>query len=285
MTKQNLISVLLLAIFASYGCVTDDESPGQVDQNPFSTPPNAGSSSGQAPTAPAETQAPPPATPDPCNPFSFENSAPYFHKEHSYVITKVLKSCTTREKGLAGYLENSPWMAMGLPCTGGEGQISIIGNYTDPKSVSFLLSTDCPMIPNDLDDVNAYARSLGFTEGMPLLAYNSFLVQYWEIPGLIDAGTGFSVKLGSLQALDSTWKQFRRSELELPVIIYGRENAWANNNQMYRVSGTLTLTEPRKFQLKVSEVELMTKEDITHLRDKCFSLRPRQNCNDVFSGY
>src|SRR5690606_40330801 len=121
------------------------------------------------------------------------------------------------------------WIAMGFPCSKGSGKISIKGNYYAPKMISFMVTTDCPMAASTGDFPKIVQKILGIPAGAPMLAFNPFAVQYWEIPSSGDADTGFAVELRTSLGVGQIWRQLRGDE-SLAVRLYGRENAWVQGN-------------------------------------------------------
>src|SRR5690606_20526641 len=102
--------------------------------------------------------APVPPPPDPCKVFEkISGEPPVFIEEHAVMVTRFMKPCVTRD-GRRGYESNTPWIAMGFPCTAGGGKIQVTGYQSAPKLVSFPLSTDCPMRPATAKDVDAAVK-------------------------------------------------------------------------------------------------------------------------------
>jgi len=198
------------------------------------------------------------------------------------VVTRMLKPCVTRD-GHRGYFENSPWMAMGFPCTGTEGRVDWKGtNYLRPKMASFIVSTDCGMAPPDPKDVvSAVTQAFGFPASAPLLAYNPFVVQYWEIPVISEADTGFTVDLRTNEAVEKVWPKLVKGE-PLRVRLVGRENAWVAGDNLYIIEADLFVTQKNRFRLQVFEVKVLDPESKEAVKSRCEALRPRRNCLNVF---
>lgn len=220
--------------------------------------------------------------PETCKVFPrIEGEGPFYLENRNIMVTQIVKPCITRD-GDRGFEKDSPWMAMGFPCTGGGGKISMIGHYYNPKVVSFIISTGCPMIPNSLDPVRKAAQEvLGIDGNMKLLSFNSFVVQFWEVPGLPDADTGFTVDLSSPAGRDAQWKRLRKKE-PMRVWLYGRENSWSSREQFYKVEAEITLEGQRDFTLKIFEAKELSGEEISAVKQRCEALRPRRNCLQVF---
>jgi len=192
------------------------------------------------------------------------------------------KPCVTRD-GHRGYLENSTWMAMGFPCTGAEGRVDWKGtNYLRPKMASFIVSTDCGMAPSEPKEVaTGVAAAFGFPASVTLLAYNPFVVQYWEVPVLSEADTGFTVDLRTNEAVEKVWPKLVKGE-PLHVRLVGRENAWVPVDNIYIIEAELLVTQKNRFKLRVTDVKVLDQESKEQLKSRCEALRPRRNCMNVF---
>lgn len=223
-----------------------------------------------------------PLPPDPCTVLEkVDGEPPIYIPEKNVMVTQIIKPCITRE-GKTGFHKKTPWMAMGFPCTGGGGKVALIGNYYNPKMVSFIISSDCPMSPNSMDLVRkSVQEAAGISDEMKLLSFNSFVVQFWEVPGLSDSDTGFTIDLTSPGGIEGAWKRMRKQE-PLRVWLFGRENAWTSRDQFYKVVADLTLSGSRVFNMKVVSAEKLDKEALQEVKARCDALRPRRNCMHVF---
>jgi len=184
--------------------------------------------------------------------------------------------------GRRGVTKKTPWLAMGFPCTGGSGRIDIKGNYMKPKLVSFIIGTDCAMAPQAQDQVKRIGVS---TFDLPsesrLMAYTPFVVQYWEVPGMTDADTGYAVELRSAPALEGIWKRVRDNQV-FRVRLFGRENTWAPGGHFYQVEADVRLTGRNAFQLAIASVKHLSSEELQAVKRRCEALKPERNCSAVF---
>ncbi|MFK7823187.1 MAG: hypothetical protein AB8G05_03465 [Oligoflexales bacterium] len=221
-------------------------------------------------------------SPNSCIPFKDPNSSlPLWLQNQGIVVTRFVKECTTNE-GNRGYEPDSPWVAMGFPCTGGDGRIEVGGHYFAPKIISLILSTDCSMFPSSLDKVRqAGVSALALKSNSKLMALNPFAVQYWEIPGYDDADVGFTIDLRSIAAKQQLWKQFLEKK-PIQVKLFGRENAWIRGYHFFDVDAELINTGVQKFQMRIKKVTPLDGKGIREIRDRCESLQPRRNCSQVF---
>ena len=226
---------------------------------------------------------PKPLPPDPCKVFvKLAGEPPLFVEDQRVMITRFMKPCVTRE-GERGYEADTPWIAMGFPCTAGGGSIKITGYATAPKLVSFPLSTDCPMAPKSAKDVDvAIKAATDLPPEAQIMAYYPFVVQYWEIPDFDDADVGFSVDLVTVRARESAWRQMRVNEQPIKVRLYGRENAWVQGDKLYEVEAQIKKSGNRSFLLEVVSAKGMTAEEVEAVKERCYGLTPRRNCAAAF---
>jgi hypothetical protein len=282
MVVRILISFLALMMTA---CVSDGDEQGNAPEKVVRKPVKLGT---KVPETPQPKQGESPEvlkmeTPvETCKEAkSSRGQLPIWLADRGIIITRVLKECVTLE-GREGFEEDSPWMAMGIPCTGDGGKIDIKGEHYDPKLVSLILSTDCAMHPSDLQAVKAAGMAgLGFSAAAKLLAYNPLAIQYWEIPGIGDADVGFTIDLRTTEALQRVWKTFSEQSV-IPVRLYGRENAWVMGDQFFFVQAELVKTSTSTFRMDVKDVKALKPEEIARVKASCEALRPSRNCFKVF---
>lgn len=207
---------------------------------------------------------------------------PVTSPSNRYLVTKFMRPCVTRT-GEAGLERHSIWLAMGFPCSGGEGRVDWKGsNYQRPKLVEFILANDCPMGPADQQALkNLAALELGIPVESTVGAYTPFMVQFWEIPALKEADVGFSVELRDNEGLVNQWPRMIKGE-GLRVVLVGRENAWTQTDQLYQVEADILITTKNRFQIKPVSVKVMTAKDIETAKARCEALRPVRNCASVF---
>ena len=218
---------------------------------------------------------------DSCVDFTKLGHRPPVHiSERGFVVTAVQEPCITYD-GMTGYYRHSSWVAMGIPCSAGQGTVEVRGKVIAPKEVSFVLATDCPMKPQQKIVANYGTSHLGFDDTSKLLAYNPFTLQFWALPNFPDAGTGFIVTLRSRVALDELWDKFRNGQ-PINVHLYGRENAWVAQNQIYFVDANIVAGDEGHFQLEVLEVRTLSREEIAATKRRCNMLRPKQQCHLIF---
>lgn len=270
---RSLAALLALGVLTQGACTKATSKA----EEPVKAEPKA------ADAPPAEAPAAPPPTPETCHVVTkLTGELPVYLPGKGVVVTRLMKPCVTRD-GQRGFEQDTPWLAMGFPCTGGSGRIEIKGtHYHNPKMVTFILGTDCPMSPQDKGTVDKLVReSLDLPPGAKLMAITPFVLQYWEIPGMTDADTGFQVDLRSAAALEGAWKRVRENE-PLHVKLYGRENAWVQGGHFYAVDADLRLTGRHAFQVQVTGVKSLSEEELQELKGRCEALRPKRNCTDVF---
>ncbi len=121
-----------LVVLTLTGC-TEDKDAGKVEEPVV---PAASAAEGKPTKEVKEVKAvaQPPAD-DPCKVLAkLPNDPPFYLTGKSIVLTRLMKPCVTRD-GHRGFQKDTPWLAMGFPCTGGAGRIDIKGNYYNPKMV------------------------------------------------------------------------------------------------------------------------------------------------------
>jgi hypothetical protein len=206
---------------------------------------------------------------------------PVYAPAQGVVVTRIMESCVAMD-GRRGFTKKTPWLAMGFPCTGGSGRIDIKGNYMNPKLVSFVIGTDCVMAPQGQDQVKRIAiATFDLPSESRLMAYTPFVVQYWEVPGMTDADTGYAVELRSAPALEGIWKRVRDNQV-FRVRLFGRENTWAPGGHFYQVEADVRLTGRNAFQLTVASVKHLSSDELQAVKRRCEALRPERNCGAVF---
>lgn len=255
----------------------DSASSAQAEQGPAQIVAN--SEQGQQANHPANQI----QTPDPCTALPKLNPAqPVYLPGRDAVLTRVLKTCLTRD-GKLGIEADSPWLAMGFPCSDGGGRVDVKGNINSPKMVSFVISTDCPMTASNKEAIKKlFSDELGLPVSSKLMAVNPFSVHFWEIPAMSDADTGFVIELRSAPAIEGGWKRLLRDQEKLRVRLFGRENAWVRGDHFFLVEADLVLTGTSRFKLEIASVKTLTTEDIDALKQRCRLLRTARNCDEIF---
>ena len=210
------------------------------------------------------------------------STPPVTSPSNNFVVTKFFRPCATRE-GLPGMERNSAWLAMGFPCSGGEGRVDWKGtHYQRPKLVELIVANDCPMGPPDQQILKGLAnKEMGIPLDSTVGAYTPFMVQFWEIPSLSKSDVGFSIELRDTEGLTTTWGKMIKGEA-LRVVLIGRENAWTQTDHLYQVEADILITAKNRFRLKPASVKVMTSKDIEAARSRCEALRPARNCTGVF---
>jgi hypothetical protein len=217
-----------------------------------------------------------------CLPVSgISGDLPYYLPNQNIVITRFVSPCLPSKGGI-GLSPKTQWLAMGFPCTGGGGRIDIKGKYHNPNAVSFVIGTECTMNPSSKEQVqNLAVDKVGMPKDTTLAAFLPFVVQFWEVAGLEDADTGFTIDLRSPPALEGVWKRFRENH-GFSVRLYGRENSWVPGGHFYQVDASLHQDGRTTFKLQVQSAKKLSDEDALKVRRRCELLRPARNCGAVF---
>lgn len=292
---QNLLAVALISLTINSCTHTSPTSKrGKKIPTPESEPVAVVTNTPTTAAAPPPSVTPiatpiPAATPAPtpladCKPVQgFPGDEPVFVKSADAVLTRIAGPCDLAD-GTKGHLPTGGWMAMGFPCTGGEGRIDWKGtNYNLPKMVSFLLDTSCPMAPTDVNRLKTLVTTeVGISPKAPLIAFNPFVVQYWEVEGFDDADASFAVDLRTAKSLSSAWaKQFIKQQ-PIRVLLVGRENAWVPGNNIYAVKADLNWASKNRFTMKVLNAHVLKGDELNAVKTRCEALRPERECGKVF---
>jgi hypothetical protein len=205
-----------------------------------------------------------------------------FLPDNKIFVTRITSPCLSAS-GHRGHKRNAGWMAMGFPCTGGEGRIDWKGtNHSRPKMVSFLMETSCQMAPSDHSKLKGEAAKVAKTpETAPLIAFNPFMIQYWEVPGFSDADTSLTVDLRSVESLGDGWTRFIKGK-PMKVFLVGRENAWVPGNKVYGIEGEIIFASKNRFTFKVTNAQLLSSAERQTIKARCEALRPERSCAEVF---
>lgn len=283
---SNMPVVFLMTVGLSIGCSSTDQA------EPVSEEPVVVASSAEKVGEPQEeilaAQSEPEqvALEEGCRalPEGVKLGQPIVLEDGKIVVTKVLRTCTKAD-GQAGLEQDTPFTAMGIPCTGAPGVLDWKGHYYAPKLVELHFSNDCGMHPMSKDEVSKYVYDVLQLSAPKeqLMAFNPLAVQYWELPTGEDADVGFSVRLRSNLSKQMLWPMLKKGE-SIPVILYGRENSWTAGKKFFKVAGEVKLQGTRKFGLEVSKIESLSAQQVEELKNKCYGLTPKRQCSKVF-GY
>ena len=215
-----------------------------------------------------------------CTPWKFSQEPPYFLESAKIMITRVMKPCKAAD-GAYGFTKGSGWLAMGFPCTGGGGKISIKGKSYKPKKISFPITNSCPMIPEGLGGVKQIGEETFSEASFKPLAYYPFAVQYWELVDYREGDVGFEVGIWSAETIKEGWKQFRLGQ-PLRVRLYGREDAWVRGKNIYKVSGEI-IKSASGFSLNIIGAEPLPEVELKEVIERCGQFRGQRACADALA--
>jgi hypothetical protein len=287
-SRPLLASILALSLAplacTSHGDKTVEPVHKEKDKAGAAAPAGGEAAAPEAGAPPQPAPTPAPVVPETCFvPAKMPAELPAVAEGRNVVVTRIQKVCTTRD-GRPGIEKDTAYLAMGFPCTAGQGRIELKGNnYNSPKIITFIIGTDCPMEPAS----SAVAKSVvtdafGFPPEAKLAAYTPFVVQFWEIPGMSDlADTGFTIELRAPQDIEAVWGKVRTKE-PMRLRLFGRENSWGQGDNLYLVEADMKLVGRTTFQLSVVKARALTKDEIDQVRTRCEALRPKRNCGAVF---
>lgn len=185
-----------------------------------------------------------------------------------------------------GYRKGFFWVGMGVPCTGGEGRIKVVGKVSFPKKVVFPLDNACPMAFTTAEaNQPHFAQVLGFPPTAKALALYPLDTIYWHFSGTSAAGIGNDVTIhrGQLQI----WNLIYQGR-KVPLRMVGRENSFKPSGKLFQVEAMLSrgqsegrfvveivsatvLTEPQAKQV-VRECQIRIRKP--RLKEECLNLGP-----------
>ena len=90
-----------------------------------------------------------------------------------------------------------------------------------------------------------------------------------------------TIDLSSPAGKEGQWKRLRQKE-SMRIWLYGRENSWSSRDQFYKVEAEINLVGNRDFKLTIFAAKKLDKEEISEVKSRCETLRPRRNCGQVF---
>jgi hypothetical protein len=273
-------SCLFVSLFVLLtGCVTPkpssppaSETPTRQAKAPDQPQTDAGVESAETPT---------PGDPN-CLPLSPQvEELPYFVKDVSIVTTGVMKPCQVAG-GRPGYKKGSGWIAMGFPCTAGQGTLEWKGSHYAPKLIIFEIPNSCPMAPSDQKTVEKLVEPrLGMQPDARLLAYYPFAISYWEMGDQSDADTSYKIEVVTAGSRQQIWRDYRSGK-PISVKLYGRQNSLMPSRHWYEVDAELLQDTEDTFRLRVTDVQVLTENDLEEIKQRCVRLSPSRNCTRVF---
>lgn len=185
-----------------------------------------------------------------------------------------------------GYRKGFYWVGMGVPCTGGEGRINVVGKSTFPKKVVFPLDNACPMAFTTAEaNQPHFAQVLGFPPTAKALALYPLDTIYWHFSGTTAAGIGNDVTIDRSQL--RIWNLVYQGR-KVPLKMVGRENSFKPSGKLFQVEAMLSrgqtessfvieivsaavLTEPQAKQV-VKECRIRIRKQ--RLKEECLNLSP-----------
>lgn len=282
MTAAVRIVAAVATLTLAAACTKEKDKTKEPVDHGVGAPSSAPGATGPGASDLTKTPGAQPGVPDTCIALAnVDPDQPTYLPGKGVVLTRLLKTCVTHD-GRKGIERDSPWLAMGFPCTAGGGRVDVKGHAYAPKMVSFIVSTDCPMAAASKEHVKKlFVEAVGLPAETKLMAVNPFAVTFWEIPGMPDADTGFAIELRSAPAIEGAWKRVRDKD-KLRVRLFGRENAWVRGDHFYLVEADLHLAGSTQFALDVISVKALSKEEVAAVKARCEGLRTARNCGEIF---
>lgn len=185
-----------------------------------------------------------------------------------------------------GYRKGFFWVGMGVPCTGGEGRIKVVGKSTFPKKVVFPLDNACPMAFTTAEaNKPHFAQVLGFPPTAKALALYPLDTIYWHFSGTTAAGLGNDVTIhrGQLRI----WNMIYQGR-KVPLRMVGRENSFKPSGKLFQVEAMLSRGQTEhSFVVEIVSAAVLTDaqaEQVVRecqirlrkpgLKEECLNLRP-----------
>lgn len=225
-------------------------------------------------TTSAEQEVPTaPAVPAGCTAFLRPDIAKIRYLPNLQVFfTGLFDSCP---KPHQGYRKGFFWLGMGVPCTGGEGRIQVVGKSSFPKKVVFRLDNACPMaLSAGRANQPHIAHMLGFPSTSKLLALYPLDTIYWHFSGTAAAGIGNDVTIhrGHL----AIWNKVHGGR-KVPLRIVGRENSFKPSGKLFEVEAMLSRGgSPSSFVLEIARAAVLTEAQAERVVKEC-RIRLRSN--------
>ena len=209
---------------------------------------------------------------------------PSFLSQGPLVVTNMLKPCEDPATGQQGFLKQSPWTAMGFPCTAGRAQYDWKGSVYNPKLLIFPLTNACPMDPSNPELIAQLVRQhFGLSPKAPMMAYFPFSVMYWELADGSDADTSNQIEIVTAGNYAFRWKDFQGQQA-LQVRLFGKQNSFTPSPTWYEVDAGIVrdLSGSELFKLVVESVQILDESGLKEVKQRCLDLRPRRRCHQVF---
>lgn len=215
------------------------------------------------------------------HPYFTNLQPPLLINDLKIMVTKFFSPCIGTD-GSRGFMSNSAWSTMGIPCSGGNGKIDWKGFSYNPKMIIFYLSLNCPMAPTTEIVKNYIGRKvLGLMPSAKLISYTPLLVQYWELDDFSEANVGSNIELRTSHNIKVTWENIKKGA-GLKVKIFGRENSWSQDDYFYMALIEIFQTGFKSFKVNVLDFKVLNAIEIAQVKSRCLSLKPPRKCNEVF---
>lgn len=210
-----------------------------------------------------------------CNEFPMEKPLPYWSREGKFYITKVIEECITPE-GNGGFRKNSPWVAMGVPCTAKENNIVLSGPAWRPKSINFRFIPECKM-----ETSKKAAGEIGKQEFLvaenKLVALTPAAVIYWELPDYNVAAPGAEILLSSASLIKPIWRNIKEAN-SINVRLLAKENSWYGASSIFEINGKLIFESTKKFHLEVVDTYPVGQTVLKGFVRNCNKTKPAHEC-------
>ncbi len=205
---------------------------------------------------------------------------PFWFPESKVFLTRVSAACASVNGNLEAQ-EDSQWVAMGVPCSGGDHRFRWLENYDDPKQVLFDFAIACPMAQSQTAVSESIAKTTGLN-ATKLIAFNPMSVVYWELQNTGEKDVGSLIRVTNVKELKPFWREFLYKKKPLTFKLVGFESAWLEGRKYFEVQVDVFLKSRNRFSIQIKDAKVLENKDVALLQTACAELTPRRDCERVF---
>ncbi|MEI8025886.1 MAG: hypothetical protein WCI18_06035 [Pseudomonadota bacterium] len=205
---------------------------------------------------------------------------PFWFPETKVFLTRVSAACSSGNGNLEAQ-EGAQWVAMGIPCSGGDHRFRWLENYDDPKQVLFDFAIACPMAHSQAEVSESISKTTGL-DASKLIAFNPMSVVYWELQNTGEKDVGSLIRVTNIKELKPYWREFLYKKKPLTFKLVGFESAWLEGRKYFEVQVDVFLRSRNRFSIEIKNTKVLESKDVANLQFACKELTPRRDCDRVF---
>ena len=205
---------------------------------------------------------------------------PFWFSESKVFLTRVDGTCSSQNGNLEAQ-QGAQWVAMGIPCSGGDHRFRWLENYDDPKQILFDFAIACPMAHSQNEVSQSVSKITGL-EASKLIAFNPMSVIYWELQNTGEKDVGSLIRVTNVKDLKPAWREFLYKKKPLTFKLVGYESAWIEGRKYFEVQVDVFLRTRNRFSIDVKNSKVLETKDVAGLQLACKELTPRRDCDRVF---